>query len=165
MQIIKGAAAIQKAITSIQGRGAKLDKDIHLAACSVLAHAAEHGDTTLADKLVQAMPKGGRKLALVAFLLNFGNIRMLDSKADKAAIDAGRLFTMDKSRKYDCKAAEAVCWTEFKKEADIATVFDAQAAVHSLLNRLKKATEGKLEIHGREAALLEAKALVKALEE
>lgn len=164
LKIIETAAAITKAITSIQTRGGKLDKDIHIAGVSVLAHAAKHGDTTLADKLVHAMPKGGRKLALVEWMLAYGNISKLDPKTDKAAIDAGRLFALDKAKKYNEAGAIAESWVEFKPEASVLTAFDAQAAVQSVLNRLNKANEGHIEIKGRAEALAQARALVAALE-
>lgn len=164
MKLIVSAALITKAIASIKNRGGKLDTDIHIAGVSVLAHAAEHGDTTLADKLVLAMPKGGRRLALVEWMLAYGQLAKLDPKADKDAVAAGRLFKLDRTKKYDEAGAMAESWVEFKPEADVLTAFDAQAAVASVVKRLKKATEGKLEIKGKAEALAEAQALVAALE-
>src|SRR5690606_28981785 len=92
MKILQTAAEVAKAIVSIASRGATPDGDIHTAGVAVLYHAAEHGDATLADKLVHAMPKGGRKLALVEWMLAFGMLSKLDPKADKEAIASGRLF-------------------------------------------------------------------------
>lgn len=66
------AAEINKAIASIHTRGKKLDADIQTAGLSILNHANEHGDSTLADKLVLALPKGSRKLALTEWLLEIG---------------------------------------------------------------------------------------------
>lgn len=163
MKLIVSAALITKAIASIQNRGGKLDNDIHVAGVSVLAHAFEHGDTTLADKLVHAMPKGARKLALVEWMLAYGTVAKLDPKQDKDAVAAGRLFKLDKSKRYDEAGAMAESWVEFKPDAAVLTAFDAQAAVASVLSRLKKATEGKLEIKGAAEARAQAKALVAAL--
>lgn len=163
MELIKSAALIAKAITSIAGRGAKLDKDIHVAGVSVLAHASEHGDTTLCDKLVQAMPKGGRKLALVEWMLAYGQIAKLDPKQDKDAIAAGRLFKLDRERKFDQEGAVATSWVEFKPEAAVHTAFDAQAAVLSVLARLNKAAKDGLTIEGKAEALAKAQELVAVL--
>lgn len=163
MQIIKAAADIKKAITSIANRGAKLDGDIHRAGVSVLAHASEHGDSTLADSLVNAMPKGGRKLALVEWMLAHGQLAKLDPKADKEAIAAGRIFKLDRTRTLDLKAAIETSWVEFKKEAAAHTAFDAQAAVKSVLARLKAANEKGLTVEHKAEALAEAQALVAAL--
>lgn len=157
MQIIKGSAEINKAIASIANRGAKLDGDIHKAGVSVLAHASEHGDTTLADKLVQAMPKGGRKLALVEWMLAHGQLALMDKAEAK---DTGRLFKLDRERKLDVEGAIGTPWTEFKKEAAVHTAFDAQAAVASLLKRMRDAAKKGLDVKGKAEALADAEALV-----
>src|SRR5574337_342395 len=83
------AAGIEKAI---KGRGAKLDADIQTAGLSIINHVAEHGDTTLADRLFDAMPKGSRRVMLAEWFVAFGMIRTLDKKVaeDKAALDASR---------------------------------------------------------------------------
>lgn len=164
MKLYENAAAITKAIVSIQGRGAKLDGDIHVAGVSVLAHASQHRDTTLADRLVNAMPKGARKLALVEWMLAFGQMAKLDPKLDKEAIAAGRLFKMDDTRTLDIPGAIGMPWVEFKKEADVITAFDAQAAVKSVLTRLTAAAASGKTIENRAMALDQAKALVAALE-
>ena len=163
MQIIKTAADINKAIASIATRGAKLDGDIHRAGVSVLAHASEHGDPSLADKLVNAMPKGSRKLALVEWMLAHGQLAKLDPKADKEAIASGRVFKLDRTRTLDLQGAIETSWVEFKKEAPIHTAFDAQAAVHAVLARLQAASSKGLNIQNRTQALAEAQALVAAL--
>jgi hypothetical protein len=159
-KIMSTVAEINKAISSIKGRGAKLDGDIHRAGVSVLAHATKHGDTTLADNLVHAMPKGGRKLALVEWILAFGQVAKLDPKADKAAIAEGRLFKLDRERKYDEAGAIGTPWTEFKPEAAVHTAFDVQAAVQSVLRRMKSAAETGLSIEHKAEALKDAEALV-----
>ena len=164
MKLMTTAAEINKAIISIHGRGAKLDGDIHRTGVSVLAHASEHGDTTLADKLVHAMPKGGRKLALVEWMLAHGQLAKLDPKADKDAIAEGRLFKLDRSRKYDEEGAIATPWTEFKPEANVLTAFDVQAAVQSVLKRMQKAAASGLTIEHKAGALKEAQALVLLLQ-
>lgn len=163
MKILQTAAEVTKAIASIANRGAKLDGDIHTAGVSVLYHAAEHGDTTLADKLVHAMPKGGRKLALVEWMLAFGMLSKLDPKADKDAIAAGRLFKLDRSKVFKRDEAITTSWVEFKKEADPLTAFDAQAAVKSVLARLTKAAQAGMKVEHRAEALQELDALRAAL--
>ena len=164
VKLFKTAAEINKAITSIQGRGAKLDSDIQTCGLSVLAHAAQHGDTTVADKLVHAMPKGARKLALVEWMLAYGTIAKLDTATDKDAIAEGRLFKLDKARTLDLEAAAGTPWHEFKKEADVLTAFDAQAQVKGVLDRLTKAAKAGKTIEHRAEALASARALVATLE-
>lgn len=153
-ELIRGAADIDKAIASIKARGAKLDEAIWITGLSVLAHASEHGDTTPADRLVNAMPKGGRKLALVEWMLAFGQVAHLDKGATDA-IKAGRVFKLDRAKKLDLDAAELKPWYEFKKEAPVSTAFDAQKACHALLARIKGAAQSGLAIEGRATAIKE----------
>ena len=66
---ILSAADTGKLIVSIKGRGAKLDKDIHQAALSAVANHAEHGNTSLVNALLLAMPRSARANALMAWML------------------------------------------------------------------------------------------------
>lgn len=165
VKLIVGAAAIDKAIASIKNRGAKLDNDIQLAGLSVLAHTAEHGDTGVMDRLVNAMPKSARKLALVEWMLAYGRARKLDpsDKDEAQAIKEGRVFKFDKERKLDLEGAQEKKWHEFKPEAPVHTAFDAQAAVKSVLARLVAANAKGLTVEHKAEALAEAQALVAAL--
>lgn len=140
-KIIVGTAAIDKAIKSIAGRGAKLDGDIQLAGLSVLAHIEAHGDTTLADRLYAAMPKGARRLALAEWMLAFGKVEALQANnpEHKERLAAGQFFGFAKTKKTDMAGAEAMMWHEFKKEKALSETLDVQAAVQSLLKRIQTA--------------------------
>lgn len=70
--VLNGAEAISTAIASIAKRGKALDKDIHAAAVSTLIHADKHGDITLANKLIEALPASQRKNALRDWFCTFG---------------------------------------------------------------------------------------------
>lgn len=166
IKLITGAAAIDKAIASIKNRGAKLDNDIQLAGLSVLAHTAEHGDTGVMDRLVQAMPKSARKLALVEWMLAYGCARKLNpkDKAEAQAIKEGRVFKYDKTRTLDLESAEAKPWHTFKPEAAPSTAFDAQYAVAALLSRMRGAAARGMSIEHKAEALADARALVAMLE-
>lgn len=165
-KLLVGAAIIDKAIASIKNRGAKLDNDIQLVGLSALAHTAEHGDTGVMDRLVAAMPKSARKLALVEWMLAFGMARKLNpaDKDEAAAIKAGRLFQLDRTRTLNLDGAMAKPWHTFKPEADPRTAFDAQKAVASLLARMRGAAASGLSIEHKEQALADARALVAMLE-
>lgn len=163
MKLFKTSAEIDKAVKSIANRGAKLDGDIHVAGVSILAHASEHGDTTIADRLIAAMPKGARKLALVEWMLAYGQLAKLDPKVDKDAIAAGRVFKLDRTRTLDIESAISTPWTEFKPEAAVSEAFDAQAAMKSLVTRLVKAAENGKVVKGRAEALAQLDALRAAL--
>ena len=160
------AAEINKAILSIANRGKKLDADIQTAGLSILNHVQEHGDSTLADKLVLALPKGSRKLALTEWLLAFGKLRILKKTNvdDAARIQAGALFAYDKTKSTDIESASAKPWFEFKPEASPLTAFDAQAAVQGVLRQLAKAQAGGLNIKNRAHAVEAAQKLLAALQ-
>uniref|UniRef100_A0A7M2QM07 Uncharacterized protein n=1 Tax=feces metagenome TaxID=1861841 RepID=A0A7M2QM07_9ZZZZ len=166
MSKFMNAAEINKAIASIATRGKKLDADIQTAGVSILNHADQHGDSTLADKLVQALPKGSRKLALVEWMLAFGKLRLLDKAVpeDAARIAAGAYFAYDKTKRTDIESALAKPWFDFKPEAPILTAFDAQAAVQGVLSKLTKAMAGGLEIQNRAHAIEAARKMLDALE-
>ncbi len=164
--LIVGAAAIDKEIGLIAKAGAKFDNRVQAAGLSVLAHVDKTGDTTLADRLINAMPKGGRKLALAEWMLAYGRMRALSSKdkADADAVKAGRVFQYMHDKSTDMQGATDTPWHEFRKEKAVSDAFDAQAAVKSLLDRLGKAAKDGKTIEHREAALEQARALVAVLE-
>lgn len=160
------AAQINKAIVSIATRGKKLDADIQAAGLSIINHVQEHGDTTLADKLVNALPKGSRKLALVEWMLAFSKMRLLskENPEDAARIASGAFFAFDKTKSTNLDAATDKPWFDFKPEAPILTAFDAQAAVQAVLSKLTKAMAGGLEIENRALAIEAARKVLEALE-
>lgn len=159
------AAEINNAIASIANRGKKLDADIQDTGLSIINHADAHGDSTLADKLVKALPKGARKLALVEWLLAFAKLRLLDkaSPLDATRIAAGAVFAYDRTKRTDLEGAAQKPWFNFKPEAPVLTAFDAQRAVQGVLAQLTKAVTGGLEIDNRALALEAAHMLVDAL--
>lgn len=133
MKLIKGAEAIDKAIVSIQTRGKKLDHDIHVAAVSCLAHHKQHGDVTLINRLVEAMPKGSRVNALREFVQAVGGVSY-DEKA--------KAFKHEKGKAFDMEAAVATSWTEYKPEPEYKP-FDAMAAMKAMLKRVDDADPAK----------------------
>lgn len=160
------AVAIEKAITSIKTRGAKLDQSIWECGVSCLAHASEHGDTTLLDKLLNALPKGARKLAFTEWVLAHGQVRLLSNKvkAEKVRIKNGATFILDRERTLDLEGAMSKSWVEFKPEAAVQTAFDLQGSVQSLVKRYEAAVAKGLTVEGKDDALATLKALTVALE-
>lgn len=160
------AVAIEKAITSIKTRGAKLDQSIWECGVSCLAHASEHGDTTLLDKLLNALPKGARKLAFTEWVLAHGQVRLLSNKvkAEKVRIKNGGTFILDRERTLDLEGAMAKSWVEFKPEPSVQTAFDLQGSVQSLVKRYEAAVAKGLTVEGKDDALATLKALTEVLE-
>lgn len=174
--IITNKAALNKAIAEIKRAGENLDQAIQTAGLSCLAYAGKHGQVTPANDLYWAMPKGSRRNALVEWLLAFGKLRVLTKDEQHAAVAAMKqppanppVFGYAKDKVTDIDQAMAKPWTEFRPEKAPAEVFDAQAAVQALINRIQKAkarvSKGeKLRIDHADEAMLEVQTLVKLLQ-
>lgn len=78
--IIKDHSKLSTLIDTIGANGKVLDENIHTAAVSCLDHFALHGNTSLATRLVNNMPKSGRRKALVYWFTQFGPLSF-DEKA------------------------------------------------------------------------------------
>lgn len=133
VKIIQGASAIDAAIASIGRRGAKMDRDIQQAAISAMAHHAQHGDVTLVNRLVDAMPNGSRVNALRDFILNHGAVSY-DSES--------KAFVHTKGKDARIEQAQGVMWTEFKPEPEYKP-YDAIAAIKAVIDRASKADKSK----------------------
>lgn len=149
MNFIVGHAAITKAITSIGTRGKKLDGDIQHAALSIIAHidGIGQGDTSLANALMGAMPKGSRAAALAEWFVTFGTLRLLDksvvAEADK--IEKGQFFKNDRTKPLNVEGGAAVMWHDMKKVPVKPDTVDVGDAVASLLKKLGKVDIAKME--------------------
>lgn len=134
VKLIEGTTDIKAAIGSIQRRGVKFDRDVQAAAISVLAHHAKHGDTTLINRLVEAMPKGARLNALLGYLDYFGLARYdVDNKVFVHVKNVNRAF--------DADAAQSVLWTSFRPEKAYVPIADATDAISKLVARFEKDVE------------------------
>lgn len=131
---------ILRQIASIKRRGATMDKDIHSCAVACLIHARDHGDVTLLSKLVAAMPRSGRREALIFWARYYGILRF--EKKSEA-------FKIDKKRKeagegFDVEGATKTPFYDLTPEKNPAP-FDLDRTISSFAKRLKKAkAEGKL---------------------
>lgn len=107
MKLFTTKATLVAAIEDIRVTGKKLDSMIWVAAVSVIAHIEKHGDITLAQTLVDAMPKGSRVNALLAYLEEFGKLSW-DAAEKKLAYA--------KTKTSNVEGAMAISWVEFKPE-------------------------------------------------
>ena len=130
-KIIDGAKAIDTAIKSINTRGKSLERDIHVAAVSCLVHADKHGDVTLAQKLVDAVPSLARKNALRDWFIAHGKFDY--DMTNKA-------LTFNKKGTTLTDEAIATPFWEFKQEAEYKP-FNLEAAVLQLVKRAESAIE------------------------
>lgn len=103
-------AAVERMIASIKLRGAKLDTDLHSAACACLNHLAMHGDVTLINRLVLALPKTARRNALMVWAMAFGKVML---NPDQKTIEVMPL-AYDRDGKTDLEGAVAKPFWEFR---------------------------------------------------
>lgn len=123
--------AIATTIASIAKRGKTLERDIHIAAVSTLNHADKCGDTTLAQRLVCAVPSLARKNALRDWFVAMGKFKYdVETKT----------LRHDKAKTTNLELAIATPFWEFKQEAAYVP-FDMQAAIISLVKRADKAMQ------------------------
>lgn len=131
MKLFTSKQTIIAAIEDIRTTGKKLDQMIQVAACSVIAHVEKHGDVTLVNTLVEAMPNGSRVNALRDFLNTFGKV-VYD--------EASKEFKFDKSKETDLVGAQNIMWTEFKPEQPY-VAFDLKALIQGVLKKADTAAK------------------------
>lgn len=134
--------ATLKIIASIGKRSLKLQADIHQAALSAIVHHEEHGDTTLINRLLVALPKSQRRHAVAAWAMKHDvRLALNDNKETKAEQP---LVHVKAEGKINVAAADAEPFYELKaKEGDDSFAFDTWlSSITGNLNRaLGKATD------------------------
>lgn len=123
--------ACSKAIRQIARIGVKLELHIHRVAVSSLAHVRDHGDTTIATNLLNALPKGQRVKALAYWFNHFSN-KMLTLTQGK---DGNWNAQLDKKRMesdFRVTEAAAVSFAELTAEKDPGKTFTAEQLIKKL---------------------------------
>jgi hypothetical protein len=143
--LVKGQSGILSLIMAIQAAGKVLDQDIQLAGMSVINHAEEHGDITLACALYLAMPKGARKAALAAWLMTFGKL-----SANTGLTKKEQPFVFDRSKTTDLNGAQQAPWFTFKLDKEPHAVFNLSESIAQLIKRAESAAKKGLVIEGAE---------------
>lgn len=117
----------------------KVVADLQVLAVSIIGHACEHGDVTLADRLLTAMGRGLDRQAMVLYLENFGPFRF-DAKSGhfEHSKKKAKELTFDEAWLMD----EAPQWHEFAKaKKALSSSFDLEQKVTSLLKSMQSALE------------------------
>jgi len=142
---------ILKTIGAIGRTAAKLTKDVQACAVECVVHAVLHGDVTLADQLVDALGKQGRKASLRAWFERNGC--MFIAKGAKT-------FSYDKYHKLgktDTPELREVLmaqpWEDAVPEAAPVSVLEIGAKFDKFLDSLTKqaneATQAGTPVHGK----------------
>lgn len=89
--LITDTTRLNKAITLVQTTGAKLDALIHTCAVSIVAHVAEHRNTTLISQLIAAMPKSSRRKNLINWFEANAPVQIVDKPNGAVVIEIADL--------------------------------------------------------------------------
>lgn len=130
--------SIIKQIASIGKAGVRLIAAIQVAATQVVAHTLKHGDITVANQLLDAVPKHLRA-SLVAFLEAYGPYAYMKAdkqfayfKANKACKD---FIGKDITQEYVDALPR---WESMVKPAEPRSVYDVSEEFDRLITRLRK---------------------------
>ena len=115
-------SAIGEVITRIATTAKALQRDIHVVACSTLAHVAEHGDYRGVLSLLNAMPNGQRVQALVVWYQHFSDGALQISKGTDGGFAVKLKAGWKDSCSIDVATAMLTDYAAFTKEAKPATL-------------------------------------------
>ncbi|MFA7175341.1 MAG: hypothetical protein WC340_18345 [Kiritimatiellia bacterium] len=128
---------IEAGIKSVAGRAKKLDNEIQSLCVSIHAHIVEHGDHTLATKLVAALSAGQRRNTLIAWF-ELTTWLVWDSQEKRFAKDKAKVMQpLDEAAK--------ILWTEVQKEPEYRP-FKAESALKTLAGKVKADREKGLPV-------------------
>lgn len=140
---LMNVADIATAIGEIRNASASVQARIHETAVSVLAHVRDHGDTTLAVRLANAMSSGTRREGLAAWFLKFSGEQMrLTFKDGNCDCKLKSGWSKDK---FDVDASMLVDYGDLTKEKSQEKVLDLAkliAAVKKFTTNDKKLANG-----------------------
>lgn len=126
-------AECSQAIGRISAAGKVLQARVHTVAVSTLAHIRDHGDTTLAARLLDALPNGQRVNALAFWFGHYSNGKAKFSK-DKAGAWKCNLSGERTQADFDIEGADATCFADLTKEKAVETM--TLAALEKLLTKI-----------------------------
>lgn len=133
VRITEGVEAITKNIMTIEKAGKALETLIHDTAMSTLVHADKHGDVTLANKLIEAIPSLVRKNALRDWFQAYGKFGF-DEETNT--------LTFKKAKKTEQDTAGQNPFWSFKAEAKYVP-FVLSAEIIKLVQRAEKSQGDK----------------------
>ena len=144
---------INKRIKSIRTRGKNIDRDIDIAGCAIMEHAAEHGDYSAANRLVDALPKSARTKAFITWFSDHTPYNWTEKeKCFKLPKDAS------KRRQFMIAEAKAVPFWEYTVETEPKSL-DIDKVIASLFKRFEKEKKEGREVFNVETLVKIAAAL------
>jgi len=132
-EIITDVAKLGKFIDGIKTRGAKLDRDIHQAAVSAVAHFAKCGDVGYINRLYMALGKGARHVAFIEWVTQFGGVEANASESKDTTP-----FIKDKNKTPDVEGGDNLPWYECKPSPKPDEVLDYYALLMKIVTKKAK---------------------------
>lgn len=150
---LKNANELSKLITAIGRIGKKTDEMIQDAAVNAIGYSIVHGDVRFGQQLLDNLPQGSRRQALVTYFEKFGQFVWMST--DKKL----KFFKRDDIQ-FDEEFLAHRKWYDEKKE-NVVSMLDVQAMVDKLIKKVEQAIEkGGIEI--KHSALLDELKLASA---
>lgn len=152
-------------IAWVRATGTKFDEYVHLIACGIIAHAKETGDCSRMLKLVEAMPKSGRRSALIRWTTAFSPIAVTFHPDVKKRRVGLRKPGMKNFNDYNLDGARANPYYEWDKSEENALAAllglgDLNENVIRLADRFEKnVTDGKVKAEDADAVIAKVRAL------
>lgn len=153
---------VKAQIKQIGLAGLKLDAAIHATALACLAHAAQYGDTRLFADLYGAMPKGGRRKALVAWAMQSSPYFLFDDaksglrfglyKPEVKAYKEWDWQTLNDVPYYEMEEALQRDVDKLKAQIAAMTAGDVTKMILALCTKLETALEGGEAAKGKTVA-------------
>lgn len=123
-----------KAIKTLARNAAAVQARIHQVAVSALAHIRDHGDTTIATGLMDALPKGQRREALSYWFTHFSNEKFTMKQDKESGKWVGNLAKLKDRSPEDFRVDESMLTTfaELTKEKKVGSTFTVEQLVKKL---------------------------------
>ena len=137
---------ILTAIQHIAITGKGLDDAVQSVGLDVLQHVDQHGEVSLANKLLKALPKGARAKALADWFRRFGKIAVNTDKATAKEFP----LVFDKAGTTDMELATSTPWYTCRQDKPLAVEFDFAGQLASLIKRAQAAQAKGMHVKGAE---------------
>lgn len=139
--------AIVKKISNIAKAAQRVTEAVQEVAVACAVHAVRHGDTTLADRLVEAIGKGMRRNSLRAWF-EVNSPMYLPKGKTEFAFDQKRAAEMRELSDEDLvEMLSSIKWEEAKPEEKVVSVLDVGEAFDRFIKRIEKqASEAAVEV-------------------
>lgn len=130
--------AIESNIGTISTTGAAFQALVHETAVSCLSHIAQHGDTRLATKLMNAMPKGARREGLAVWFQKFSSKKLNFRLDPETHLYVAKLHADRAVSDFKVEDADATPFWEASKEVRPGRTF----GIEQLLAELRRKAMG-----------------------